>query len=48
MMSRNNRLKEVILKIIPKLSYLPPGALEDNKYLSWVYGVDRNICHEGH
>ena len=18
------------------------------KYLSWVYGVDRNICHEGH
>ena len=20
----------------------------DNKYLSWVYGVDRKICHEGH
>ena len=18
------------------------------KYLSWVYGVDRKICHEGH
>ena len=21
---------------------------EDYKYLSWVYGVDRKICHEGH
>ena len=20
----------------------------DYKYLSWVYGVDRKICHEGH
>ena len=20
----------------------------DNKYLAWVYGVDRKICHEGH
>ena len=20
----------------------------ENKYLSWVYGVDRNMCHEGH
>ena len=20
----------------------------DNKYLSWVYGVDRKVCHEGH
>ena len=20
----------------------------DYKYLSWVYGVDREICHEGH
>ena len=20
----------------------------DNKYLSWVYGVDRKICHESH
>ena len=20
----------------------------DNKYLSWVYGVDRKICHEDH
>ena len=19
-----------------------------NKYLSWVYGVDRKICHKGH
>ena len=22
--------------------------MKDNKYLSWVYGVDRKICHEGH
>ena len=20
----------------------------DNRYLAWVYGVDRKICHEGH
>ena len=24
------------------------GISEDYKYLSWVYGVDRKICHEGH
>ena len=24
------------------------GSICDNKYLSWVYGVDRKICHEGH
>ena len=24
------------------------ARLWDNKYLSWVYGVDRKICHEGH
>ena len=23
-------------------------CLRDYKYLSWVYGVDRKICHEGH
>ena len=23
-------------------------AVLANKYLSWVYGVDRKICHEGH
>ena len=23
------------------------GILE-YKYLSWMYGVDRKICHEGH
>ena len=22
--------------------------MKDYKYLSWVYGVDRKICHEGH
>ena len=22
--------------------------MEDYKYLSWMYGVDRKICHEGH
>ena len=22
-------------------------GVSDNKYLSWVYGVDRKICHEG-
>ena len=26
--------------------YLTP--MKDYKYLSWVYGVDRKICHEGH
>ena len=24
----------------------PPGR--EYKYLSWMYGVDRKICHEGH
>ena len=24
------------------------GTSWDNKYLSWVYGVDKKICHEGH
>ena len=23
-------------------------AVLEYKYLSWVYGVDRKICHEGH
>ena len=23
-------------------------TLLEYKYLSWVYGVDRKICHEGH
>ena len=22
-------------------------GMQDNKYLTWVDGVDRNICHEG-
>ena len=22
--------------------------MKDYKYLSWMYGVDRKICHEGH
>ena len=23
-------------------------SLQGYKYLSWVYGVDRKICHKGH
>ena len=23
-------------------------AVLEYKYLSWMYGVDRKICHEGH
>ena len=32
-----------------KFSVVSASAIMiDNKYLSWVYGVDRKICHEGH
>ena len=24
------------------------SGVQENKYLSWMYGVDRKICHEGH
>ena len=26
----------------------PGPGMQEYKYLSWVYGVDRNICHAGH
>ena len=29
-------------------TYLIYVKLGEYKYLSWVYGVDRKICHEGH
>ena len=30
------------------LAFGAAGDCLDYKYLSWVYGMDRNICHEDH
>ena len=30
------------------LSGINGNVMLEYKYLSWVYGVDRKICHEGH
>ena len=37
-----------IFQILEVFSYLHREPQRDNKYLSWMYSVDRKICHEGH
>ena len=40
------KFRVLTLLLTSRVSCLAHG--QDNKYISWVYGVDRNICHEGH
>ena len=42
-------LFQLLFTIIPhSLVHEKQLCMEDYKYLSWVYGVDRKFCHEGH
>ena len=36
------------IRIVGPLTRISLSGAQENKYLSWVYGVDRKICHEGH
>ena len=52
---KDNKAKTLLILIISYPFTLRLGFLclhrkpmLDYKYLSWMYGVDRKICHEGH
>ena len=36
------KIKFVLLRVVATLNYI-----QDNKYLAWMYGVERKICHSG-
>ena len=46
--NRNIAIKPTIIPTIGKTNNKSSVSAGDYKYLSWMYGVDRKICHEGH